>query len=106
MRAIYYAESLIDARLLIDRLDAKGIRTFLHNEHLQGALGELPMTLRPVVALINEHDFGQARDEVIEFEAARRSPEAPERDCAECGESSPSNFQLCWSCRAQLTEPE
>ncbi|MEN9581440.1 MAG: putative prokaryotic signal transducing protein, partial [Pseudomonadota bacterium] len=81
MQAIYYAESLLDARLLVDRLDDLGIRTFLHNEHLQGALGELPMTLRPVVSLVDERDWGRARDAVIQFEAARCSPETPDRPC-------------------------
>ena len=100
MRDLYEASSLHEAQLLVDRLAECGIKTTIRNEHLQGALGEMPLTARPVVSVVRDADWERAREEVGHFESANRQPDGPERRCDSCGELSPSNFQLCWSCRA------
>ncbi len=104
MRDLYDAGSLHEAQLLVHRLQECGIKTVIRNEYLQGALGELPLTARPIVSVVNDTDWARAQDEVRLFEEANRSVDGPERSCPQCGELSPGNFQLCWSCRAPLSE--
>ena len=100
MLPVYLAENLPDAHLLADRLKAEGIATYIRNEALQGALGELPLTCHPEVCVLNEHDLARARRIAHEHDmATRRAVSTGERLCPECGETSPDNFELCWSCR-------
>lgn len=44
MRSVYQAESLIDAQLVKDALEAEGIPAFVIGAGLTGAMGELPVS--------------------------------------------------------------
>jgi len=99
MKDVYYAHTLHEAQLLVDRLAERQIVTFVRNSELQGMLGELPMTMRPVVCVVNDADWEQARKIANDFEAASLADPGPDRPCPQCGESSPGNFQVCWNCR-------
>lgn len=115
MYTVYVAQDMMDAALLRQRLDQAGIHSGLKNDLLQGALGELPLTLRPEVFVYDEADIAPARQCVADLEAAMGSPVQGEVLCGKCGEQNPANFELCWKCGADLwgdesafsmTEPE
>lgn len=102
---IYLAQNLTDAQLLVDRLESEGVRTYIRNEALQGALGELPLTLRPEVCVLFDVEAERARDIVAAYEKARVSPlRQIDQLCGACGELSPGNFEICWSCRRPFAE--
>ena len=105
MLPLYRARDLPDAQLLVGRLSSQGIRTYVRNEALQGALGELPLTLQPEVCVLSRADWDAAVVILQDFESSARQP-IIETDqlCAECGEQSPGNFELCWRCRAPFPE--
>ncbi|MDE2177182.1 MAG: DUF2007 domain-containing protein [Xanthomonadaceae bacterium] len=42
MRIVYHAESLVDAQLVKDALDAAGIPAFISGAYLTGGIGQLP----------------------------------------------------------------
>jgi hypothetical protein len=97
---LYSARDLIDAQFLADALERAGIEFVIRNRDLQGALGELPPSLRPEICILRAADL--ARAEVLKAEFERMNQSAlvgEERLCAACGELSPPNFELCWSCR-------
>ena len=101
MLVVYRAENLTNAALLQQFLEERGLRCGLRNALLQGALGELPLTLQPEVFVYDDADFEKARRCVAEFEAkssARQDPIV----CPRCGEENPGNFELCWKCRSDL----
>lgn len=103
MIPLYSARDLIDAQFLADALERAGIEFVIRNRDLQGAIGELPASLRPELCLLRASDL--ARAEVIKAEFERRSSGpvlGDERRCEACGELSPPNFELCWSCSAPL----
>jgi hypothetical protein len=102
MIRVYQAASLTEAQLLADQLRESGIDTYIRNEHLQGALGELPLNLLPEVCLIWETDWERARTLVQKFESDNRSDVLGSLWCENCDEESPSNFELCWKCRHPL----
>jgi hypothetical protein len=102
MREIFQAASLYEAQLLVSQLEERGIRTHVRNVDLQGALGELPMTLRPVVCVVSDRDWADAVMVASEFEEAQRRDPGPPLTCGACGEESPGNFQVCWKCRTDL----
>jgi hypothetical protein len=102
---LYSALDATDAQLLGDRLESAGIEFVIRNLHLQGAVGELPASIRPEVCIVRPRDMARAEEVKAEFERNRRDPlVGPERRCLACGEMSPPNFELCWSCRAPFPE--
>ena len=100
---LYIAENLPEARMILDLLEEAGIRAEIKNELLVGAFGELPYSeSRPQIWIRDAIQFDAARALVAEYEARRRAPEGPPKTCPSCGEENPSNFELCWSCRAEI----
>jgi hypothetical protein len=102
---LYSAQDLMDAQMLGDRLASAGIEFVIRNLHLQGAVGELPASIRPEVCLVRRGDLARAEVLKAEFERNRAQPvSGEERRCEACGEMNPANFELCWSCRAAFPE--
>jgi hypothetical protein len=102
MFPVYQAKDLIEAELLLHRLRDRGIPSGVQNGFLQGLHGELPLSLRPIVCVLEERDQTAALLCVREMEAATSAPELPELTCSNCGDTSPGNFEECWKCRAEL----
>src|SRR5262249_44455757 len=97
------ARDLIDVQFLADALEQAGIKFLIRNRDLQGALGELPPSLRPELCILNAGDLARAEVIKAEFERRNASPVVgEERRCDVCGELNPPNFELCWNCSAPL----
>lgn len=105
MIPVYSALNLADAQFVVDRLSSANIRTYVRNEALQGALGELPLSARPEVCIFDERELKEALAIVQEHEAATHSSLLlADQVCAVCGEQSPGNFELCWKCQSPFAE--
>lgn len=102
MFPVFQAPSLAEAELYRQRLEDEGIACTLRNTHLQGALGELPANLLPEVCVLAEEDYETARALISGMEEQRKRPSGPDQVCSVCAEASPSNFEVCWKCRAEL----
>ena len=102
MYPVYVAKDLIEAELLVQRLNDRGIPNAVQNGFLQGLLGELPLSLRPTVCVLEERDQSAAQLCIREMVAALEAPDAPDVVCPKCAETSPGNFEECWKCRAEL----
>lgn len=101
----YSAESLHEAQLLLDLLGEAGVEATLFNEHLLGAIGELPFSqCWPKIWLTDESNLPAARQVIACYESRKKQVSNGVRRCDGCGEESPDNFELCWSCRAPLDE--
>lgn len=102
MTPVFLAGSLTEAELLKERLRQSGITAIIKNRELQGALGELPLTLLPEVCVVDERDVERALEEVAALENSGRTLLGPDIACPACGEDNPANFELCWKCRGDL----
>lgn len=102
MYPVYQANDLIDAELLLQRMRDRGIPCAVQNGFLQGLLGELPLSMRPMVCVLEERDQSAGLLCVREMQAARDAPESPDVTCPNCGDTSPGNFEECWKCRTEL----
>lgn len=100
MHTVYRASSLVEAQLVADRLEQEGIATYLRNVALQGALGELPLSLNPEVCVVDDSRVHEALAVVRQFERDQRAEPGPPRACHVCDEHSPANFEVCWKCRS------
>ena len=67
MKTIYRAENVIDSSLIKDLLDQAGIMAFVNGQHLQGGVGELPVT-GFVTVTVADPDEEAARTIVDKFE--------------------------------------
>src|ERR1700742_4745942 len=100
MDRLYRASDLAEAHLLRDLLAEDGLSCCIVNENLASLAGELPFGLIvPEVWIADSRDLFMARAVLKEYLERKCKPDPGERRCAECGESSPGNFDLCWSCR-------
>ena len=98
MLKVYEAESLIDAKLILDMLENVNIPAMLVNENLSGGLGELPVS-PPEVWIKRDHDQARACRIIRQFDTAEPSGEIY---CGQCGEKNPDSFEICWKCRMTL----
>lgn len=103
MYPVYQAKDLIEAELLLQRLRDRSIPCALKNGFLLGLIGELPVSVRPTVCVLEERDQSAALVCIREMEAALRAPELPDVVCPSCGDTNPGNFEECWKCRAELS---
>jgi hypothetical protein len=103
---VYRAGSLMEAQLVLDALNAGGVRATVRNEHVASLVGEIPQSAAwPEVWLSRASDWDVAVAIVRKYEERRDTDNDTEVVCSACGEHSPSNFELCWRCRAPLDVP-
>lgn len=85
-------------------LESEGIPIMLRNEHLATTgLAEIPIPeFFPNICVMNDEDYERA------WEIMKRTMETNSVDselevvCGECGEVNPGNFDMCFSCEADL----
>jgi hypothetical protein len=99
MKKIATAGNVIEAGQISALLENAGISVLVKNHFLSGALGELPPTLLwPEIWLLDERDATCAREILDAFNLS--DTVAGDWCCEACGESQPSNFEVCWCCGA------
>ena len=103
MKRIYIAESLVDGKLVVDRLNDVGVPAELFHQNASGGLGELPVTY-PEVWLRRDHDLEKAF-KVLDEMTFDATAGMDQRRCDNCGECSPANFEICWHCHEAFTIP-
>lgn len=97
MTRIFASLNLADLHHAKNLLDSFGIRTFVKNEMLSSAVGQLPFTeCQPELWLVEPADAERARSVLSE------RPLAPAEkgnvwQCA-CGEIQEAQFTQCWRC--------
>jgi len=74
MKSVYEASTSLDAHMILDLLNQKGIEGRIDGELLQGGVGEL-QAINIVRVLVNESDYSEARKVVENWEATQ--PENP-----------------------------
>ena len=101
MKRVYSGSSLADVAHLQNLLEHEGIRSFIKNVNLGGALGDLPfLDCQPELwVLVDSH--------ALRAEAVIRAALAPAHDpsgsalpwrCPRCAEQNEAQFAVCWSC--------
>ena len=101
MIRFYIARQRYDAWLVADRLNQAGIRAHVFNQHASSIVGDVPPEVaQPQVWLERECDRERAEIVLRDFETAGQA--GGDLACRSCGESSPSNFDLCWNCGSSL----
>ena len=105
MQRVFTAATLLEAHLVQQMLEAEFIPAAVFNENAHGAVGELPINeVWPEVWVKDDHHRSEARSIIERYETASSSEMCT--TCAQCGESNPGNFELCWCCGVILATEE
>ncbi|HMJ11910.1 MAG TPA: DUF2007 domain-containing protein [Polyangiaceae bacterium] len=100
MQRLYRASNLAEAHLLKDLLEEDGLGACIVNENLWPLAGELPFgSVVPEVWVVDSRDVFMARAVLRDYLERKAQAPREDRTCNACGETSPSNFELCWRCR-------
>ena len=103
MPPIYTAADPLEAELLRAYLAAHGIVTDILGGGLWSARGELQVDAYPRLLLRDDADEVAARTLLQRYEQRGRTAGGADWRC-DCGERSPTSFEVCWSCgRERLT---
>ena len=99
MMKFYSDYNQVKLRQVKALLDEANIPSFVKNEFIQGAAGEIPPhEALPEVWLIDAGNLPQAQAIVDELERELAEPKADWR-CDQCGESNEGQFKICWQCQ-------
>jgi len=101
MKRVYNALNLPDAHLLRDLLQHAGIAAHVFNENANSLLGLVPVSAgQPQVWIVQVHQEPHAKAVIDDYQTRQATTET--RVCAKCAESSPGEFDFCWSCGMSL----
>ena len=87
-------------------LESHGIETFVKNRDVSGLAGEAAIMpeLWPTLCVVQDDDYEKAMQIIRESSATDAERAETEVTCPDCGETNPGNFDICWSCGAELTK--
>lgn len=98
MRQAYFTLDLADAVLLKDHLVQHGVSASVRNK---GAVRVPSMGVASEVWVDDDTDDDALKKLIQSFVSERQDAAAgsvPSWHCRHCGEDSPGNFDVCWSC--------
>lgn len=80
-------------------LEGAGIASYIQNENSPWLVNMMSPGVQPTLCIFDDERY----DEAVKLLKPLNDNEAPagaDWTCAECGESNPSSFEVCWSCEA------
>ncbi len=97
MKKLYSTDDKVLAGHLHSILEVHGIQSWIKNQNLSGAMGELPpIECWPEIWIINDDDFDPASD-LLQSVLSPMKNKAPDWVC-ECGETLEGQYSSCWKC--------
>ena len=100
MKRIYLARDFSQAQLLVNMLEQAMIPARVENIHQAGGFGELAVTY-PEIWVKRDQDEQRARQLIKEFETESKIIQQ-DKNCSNCNEQNPANFDWCWACQTEL----
>jgi hypothetical protein len=99
-KALLTEGNLLQAHTWKGLLETCGICVELKGEMLLGGIGELPVDVQNVELWVAEPELAQAQAVLGSIEV-----DGPQWQCVQCHEMNETNFDLCWHCSAEKSEP-
>jgi putative signal transducing protein len=101
MKRVYSGGTLADVAHVQNLLEHAGIRSFMKNVNLGGALGDLPfLDCTPELWVLVDADAARAENVIRDALRPQPGTGAAAWRCAGCGEQNEPQFGVCWSCGA------
>jgi hypothetical protein len=94
--------SLAEIHLLKSQLTQAGIDCLIKNDHLAGAIGELPIfDCGPELWLIHDKQIYIAESHIASLKSESLLSEWA---CSKCSEANDGAFEICWNCQSMRQE--
>jgi hypothetical protein len=77
MKSVYETSTGLDAHMILNLLEVRGIGGRIEGEYLQGGIGELP-AMGMVRVLVAEENYPEARQIISEWESIQPPGEVPQ----------------------------
>lgn len=104
MIEVYTARDVVDARLMKELLESRGLRAVARGEPLNILGIHIPLGRVFPSVWVEEGDFERARQIVDDFQRSLEREREAEAEagpwtCPECGEELEGQFRECWNCQ-------
>ena len=96
MARVFTAPLLPSVQNMKNHLEINGIRSYITNEYLSAALGEIPWTECWPQLCVRDRDAGEAREMIEEY--IRAEGAMTSWNCPNCQEELEGQFSQCWNC--------
>ena len=97
MKRVFSSLNLAEIHHARNLLEAEGVRAFVRNELLSGAVGELPFTECQAELWIADASDSVRAERVLREGLVRHAGTGAAWQCA-CGEILEAQFSQCWRC--------
>ena len=97
MKRVFSSPNLVEIHHARNLLEAEGVRAFVRNELLAGAMGELPFTECQAELWIADAADSVRAERVLREGRVRDAGTGAAWQCA-CGEILEAQFSQCWRC--------
>jgi Putative prokaryotic signal transducing protein len=84
MKSVYEASTGLDAHMILNLLEMRGISGRIEGEYLQGGIGEL-QAIGLVRVMVEEQDYDEARKIIAEWESMQPAAEDNKPDVLSAG---------------------
>src|SRR5690554_3081375 len=102
MKKVYSSDNMIMPGYIKSLLESCKIECIIRNQHLAGAIGEIPpIECWPEVWIMHDEDYAEAMD-IINAVSVKEDESSPFWRCT-CGETIEGQFSACWSCGKEKT---
>lgn len=98
MQLIFTHENIAQVGLVQSYLAEHNIASQMRNQHASSVMGEVAFFSVWPECWVADADAAAALAILQTLEATPTNTQ--EWSCAECGETSPANFAVCWNCQA------
>lgn len=104
MKRVYSTDDRIQAGYIHSALENRNIHSWIKNNNLSGAIGELPpIECWPEVWIHDDQDYQLAKEIINELTRPKNFT-ATAWECR-CGENIEAQFQICWQCGSECPGP-
>ena len=93
---VFTRDNVLEVGAMRSFLQSHGVSSVIRNEFSNSVMGEVPFTDAWPQLWVEEHQVEQAKSLIAKFDEP--SELEGEWECDSCHETSPSTFDLCWSC--------
>ena len=97
MKRVFSSLNLVEVHHARNLLEAEGVRAFVRNELLSGAMGELPLTECQAELWIADASDAVRAERVLREGLVRGAGKGAPWQCV-CGEKLEAQFSQCWRC--------
>lgn len=86
-------------------LDEAGIASYIQNENTAQLVNMISPIFQPTLCIVDDDRYDEAVA-LLKPLNYKETSELPDWTCAQCSESNPGSFEVCWNCENERQHAE